>query len=121
LCLDGVYVEDGDALRFEPAPAPTRSELESMLRSIYVRVMKWLAKRGLLRDDEGSNAPAELSPAEALTTLGMQRGTLAAMREGANGGRRWGARSSSATAARNGGGGPRTGGQRRPRPHRRHQ
>ena len=29
LCLDGVYVEDGDTLRFEPAPAPTRAEPSS--------------------------------------------------------------------------------------------
>jgi hypothetical protein len=85
LCLDGVYVEDGGALRFEPAPPPTRSELESMLQSIYARVMKWLGKRGLLREDEGSNARAELSPTEALTTLGMERGTLVSMREGADG------------------------------------
>jgi hypothetical protein len=46
--------------------------------------MKWLARRGLLRDadDAGtSNAPPEVSPAEALATAGMQRGTLLTVRE----------------------------------------
>lgn len=80
LCVDGVYVDNGDdddaTLRFEPAPAPTRAELTSLVERIYARVMKWLSRRGLLRnpDDAGaSNAPPELSPAEALATAAMQR------------------------------------------------
>jgi hypothetical protein len=93
LCLDGVYVADGDdnagtTLRFEPAPAPTRAELTSMLERIYARVMKWLARHKLLRnpDDAGaSNAPPELSPAEALATAGMQRGSLVTVRESSDG------------------------------------
>ena len=36
LCLDGVHVRDGDMLRFEPAPAPTRAELESVVPRVYV-------------------------------------------------------------------------------------
>jgi hypothetical protein len=48
-----------------------------MFWNIYARVMKWLARRGRLREDEGPNARAERSPAEALTALGMQRGTPA--------------------------------------------
>jgi hypothetical protein len=46
--------------------------------------MKWLGRRGLLRnahDADASNAPPELSPAEALATTGMQRGTLLTVRE----------------------------------------
>jgi hypothetical protein len=86
LCLDGVYVRDGDTLRFEPAPAPTRAELESVVQRVYVRVMKWLARRGLLRGDaDASNAPPSLSPAEALATAGMQRGTLLTVRESSDG------------------------------------
>ena len=84
LCLDGVYVDDGEALRFEPAPAPTRAELTSMLQRIYARVMKWLSRRGLLRDPDDahdSNASREVSPAEALATAGMQRGSLVTVRE----------------------------------------
>lgn len=84
LCLDGVYVDEGETLRFEPAPAPTRAELTSMLERIYARVMKWLARHGMLRnpdDVDASNAPPEPSSAEALTTAGMQRGTLVTVRE----------------------------------------
>ncbi len=84
LCLDGVYVDDGEALRFEPAPAPTRAELTSMLQRIYARVMRWLSRRGRRCDPDvahDSNAPREVSPAEALATAGMQRGSLVTVRE----------------------------------------
>jgi hypothetical protein len=66
--------------RFVTAPAPTRAELTSMVERIYARVMKWPARRGLLRnpDDAGAaNAPPELFPAEALATDAMQRGSSA--------------------------------------------
>ena len=56
LCLDGVYVDDGETLRFEPAPAPTRAELASLLQRIYARVIKWLVRRGLLRSDDDADA-----------------------------------------------------------------
>jgi len=84
LCLDGIYVRGGDTLRFEPAPAPTRAELESIVQRIYARVMKWLSRRGLLRradDDDAPSAPPSQSAAEALASAGMQRGTLLTVRE----------------------------------------
>jgi hypothetical protein len=84
LCLDGIYVAEGDVLRFIPAPAPTRTELEALVRHIHARVMKWLGRRGLLRADDdasSSNAARELSPGEALATAGMQRGTLLTLRD----------------------------------------
>ena len=59
-----------------------------MLERIYARVMKWLARHGMLRnpdDADASNAPPELSSAEALTTAGMQRGTLLTVRESGDG------------------------------------
>lgn len=79
LCLDGVYVEaeakDG-TLRFEAAPAPSREELQETLQYIYARVLKWLARRGLLRDADASNEAPSYSAGEAMTLAGMQRGTL---------------------------------------------
>lgn len=79
LCLDGVYVEaeakDG-ALRFEAAPAPSRAELCETLEYVYARVLKWLARRGLLREADASNAAPSFSASEAMTLAGMQRGTL---------------------------------------------
>jgi hypothetical protein len=84
-----VYFEDGEGeLRFEPAPGPTRAELASLLERIYARVMKWLRRRRLLSDPDdadASNAPREVSAAEALTTTGMQRGTLLTVREQGDG------------------------------------
>jgi hypothetical protein len=82
LCLDGVYMppEEDVAPRFVEAPAPTRQELESMLQRIYGRVMKWLKKRGLLRDEEDSHERPALSAQEELTLAGLQRGTLVTLR-----------------------------------------
>jgi hypothetical protein len=57
LCIDGVYVEEDGDLRFVPAPAPTQAELLSILERIVTRVTKWLARKGLLRDADESNAP----------------------------------------------------------------
>jgi hypothetical protein len=67
LCADGVYVEEPGAddrteLRFVPAPPPTRQELELMLERIYVRVMKWLKKRRLLREDDDAHEPPAPCP-----------------------------------------------------------
>lgn len=81
LCLDGVYVEEDGALRFVPAPAPTQAELLAILERIVTRVKKWLARKGLVRDADESNAPPELSPAEALTAAALARGTLHTVRE----------------------------------------
>mgnify|MGYP000297058671 CR=1 FL=1 len=67
LCLDGVYVEGEGALRFEAAPAPTLVELEETLKYIYARVVKWLGRRGLLRDVDASNEAPSYSASEALT------------------------------------------------------
>jgi hypothetical protein len=83
LCLDGVYVEaDDGTLRFEAAPAPSREELEETLEYVYARVVKWLARRGLLRGDaDASNEAPSYSAGEALTLAGMQRGTLETARD----------------------------------------
>lgn len=52
-----------------------------MVQHIHARVMKWLSRQGLLRDADATNAAPELSPTEALTALGMQRGTVVTARE----------------------------------------
>jgi hypothetical protein len=81
LCLDGIYVKQGDTLAFMPAPVPSREELLTMVKSIHARVVRWLSRRGFLRDPDASNAAPEFSPAEALATTGMARGTLVTTRE----------------------------------------
>ena len=91
LVVDGVYVrrvggegDEDEAVSFEAAPSPSRDELVAMVEHIYARTMKWLHRHRLIRDSDESNAPASMSPTEALTALGMQRGTLVTMRVGAD-------------------------------------
>lgn len=91
MVLDGVYIVDAiDAsgqpvLRFEQAPPPSPGELQALVEHIYARVMKWLRRRGLLRqhDDLDDRPDDATSPTEALALFGMQRGTLVAVRNGA--------------------------------------
>jgi hypothetical protein len=56
-------------------------ELEKTVKYIYARVVKWLGRRGLLRDVDASNEAPTYSPREALTLAGMQRGTLETTKE----------------------------------------
>ena len=59
-------------------------ELESLVQRVYARVMKWLSRRGHRSgadNADASNEPPSQSPAEALATAGMQRGTLVTVRE----------------------------------------
>jgi hypothetical protein len=89
LCLDGGYFEDTEGeLHFEPAPAPTRADLAALLEHVHARVMRWLRRRGLLSDADAadaSNAPRDVSMAEAMATAGMQRGTLVTVRDNGDG------------------------------------
>lgn len=48
-----------------------------MSAGIFVRVMKCLKRRGLLRDEEDSHGEPQLSPTEALAQAALSRGTLA--------------------------------------------
>ena len=84
LVVDGVFTEEKGVLHFVPAPAPTREELAGMLVRIHSRVVKWLERKGYVRDADESNAPLELSPIEALASAGTQRGTLVTVRETAD-------------------------------------
>jgi len=81
LALDGVYVKEQGGLRFVPAPPPVPGELLAMLVRIHKRAMKWLSRRGYLRDPDASNAAPELGVAEALTAAGAQQGRLVTMSE----------------------------------------
>jgi hypothetical protein len=82
LCADGVYVEDeSGTLRFVEAPPPSRAELEAMVARIFARVMKWLKRRGLLRDEEDSHAESPLLPMDALAQAALSRGSLVTVRD----------------------------------------
>ena len=84
LVVDGVHFFEDDELRFADAPAPTTDELEALVKYVHGRVMKWLAKRGYLRDPKAahdSNEEPQLSLAEALVLTGSQRGTFATTKD----------------------------------------
>ena len=46
------------------------------MESLYARVVKWLARRGLFREADASNEAPSYSAGEAITLAGIQRGTL---------------------------------------------
>ena len=60
------------AHRLEAAPAPSREELQETVRYVYARVMKWPARRGLLREADASNEATSYSAGEAMTLAGMR-------------------------------------------------
>ncbi len=67
------------ALRFIPAPAPTREALAALVARVVQRTMKWLRKKRYLRDSDDrneSNDERALCPLEALASMAMQKGTM---------------------------------------------
>jgi hypothetical protein len=83
-CLDGVFIREtaGRAV-FRPAPAPTRDELENIIRLVEHRVRAWLKRRGLLDErplEERSNEAPVPAALEALAAIAMQRGVVRAVR-----------------------------------------
>ena len=62
--------------RAPPGAGGHLEELQQTLKYIYARVVKWLGRRGLLRDADASNEAPSYSAGEALTLAGMQRGIL---------------------------------------------
>ncbi len=59
-----------------PRPAPSREELEETLAYLCARVCRWVARRGLLRNDDASKEAPAYSLREPMTLAGMQRFTL---------------------------------------------
>ncbi len=72
LMLEGVFFESaGGALRFQPLPAPTDSEITRLLVAIRTRVIRLLRRRGLDADDTDvcSDPLAEESVALAAASI----------------------------------------------------
>ncbi len=84
LVLDGVYVKRGDGVAFFASPAPTREALEALVKRVVLRTMKWLKRKGYVREDldaHASNESKPLSPLEGLAMLAMERGTFETVRD----------------------------------------
>ena len=45
LLLDGVYVADGDSVRWVPVPPPTTEEVQEVVTQIAWTVERWLGRR----------------------------------------------------------------------------
>ena len=82
--LDGAYVRRGPGVAFFASPAPPREALEAMVKRVVRRTMKWLKRKGYVREDldaHASNESKPLSPIEQLAMLAMQRGTFETRRD----------------------------------------
>jgi hypothetical protein len=72
LVLDGVYVEDGPALRFQERDSPTDDETDHLLDTIERRLKRLLARRGLAAGDGGD---ADRWSEEVPVLAGIARGS----------------------------------------------
>jgi ribosomal protein S27AE len=80
LVLDGVYVEDGVALRFHACDAPTDDEMDRLLGVIERRLLRLLARRGVVDavgDDGGADRWREEAPVLAGIAAASVQGHLA--------------------------------------------
>ena len=70
LLLNGVYVEDGERLRFRRVEAPERAELEALVQTLSERVGPHLERQGLLvRDAENGYLALEPEGEDALAPV----------------------------------------------------
>ena len=51
LLLDGVYVADGDSVRWVPVPPPTTEEVQEVVTQIAWTVERWLGTQGYAADE----------------------------------------------------------------------
>jgi hypothetical protein len=80
LVLDGVYVEDGVALRFHACDPPTDDEMDRLLGTIERRLHRLLARRGVVEaigDDGGADRWREEAPVLAGIAAASVEGRLA--------------------------------------------
>lgn len=80
LVLDGVYVEEGVALRFHACDAPTDDEMDRLLGIIERRLQRLLARRGVVDavgDDGGADRWREETPVLAGMAAASVEGRLA--------------------------------------------
>jgi len=78
--LDGVYARGASGrLEFHNAPSPSREDLETVVRTVHRRALRWLARHGHLDRPplEATSNEVELpSPIEACAAIATQRGTM---------------------------------------------
>lgn len=81
--LDGVFTRDLDGgVLFHPAPAPTREELDVIVRRVRDRSLSWLRRHGYLDErpiDERSGEPPAQSALDACAAIAIGRGKVATL------------------------------------------
>jgi len=81
--LDGVFTREPDAgVRFHPAGAPTRDELDAIVRRVQKRAEAWLGRHGHLHErplDERSNELPAQTALDACAAIAMGRGQIATL------------------------------------------
>jgi hypothetical protein len=81
--LDGVFCRDPDAgVLFHPAAAPTRDELDEIVRRVQKRAEAWLRRRGYLDErplDERSNELPAQTALDACAAIAIGRGQVATL------------------------------------------
>ncbi len=74
VALDGVYTKDGETPRFHEVSAPSSTEMQRLLDAIVARVLRCLARDGLLIADQGRSDAEQpwldLESRDALDALG---------------------------------------------------
>lgn len=83
MVLDGVFVRDGDAgVRFLPASAPTREELDAVVARVNKRAGAWLRRHGYFDGrplEEGSSEPPTQTALDACAAIAMGRGQVSTL------------------------------------------
>ena len=78
--LDGVFTRDAEGhVGFAATPAPTRAELDAIVRRVQDRSLAWLRRRGLLDErplEERSNETSAPNALDACAAIAMQRGMV---------------------------------------------
>lgn len=69
LVLDGVYATTGEVPVFHPVRAPTAEQLHILLHQIIKRIMKLLARKGYLIEEQGMTYMAETDTDSAMMPL----------------------------------------------------
>jgi hypothetical protein len=75
--LDGVFTFDEGTTRFHPAEPPSRESLESIVRHVARRVVRWLGRKGLLDDrvrEERSAVPETATSLDACAQVALAPG-----------------------------------------------
>jgi hypothetical protein len=83
MVIDGVFTRDADAgVLFHPATAPTREELDAIVRRVRDRSLAWLRRHGWLDErplDERSNEPPAQTALDACAAIAIGRGRVATL------------------------------------------